>query len=337
MAQLDNRELLESVTRLVEKPDIRALELSLIATLGEIISAASIRFHRIQDNPDVPGQKLVICSGSSDGGSNPEPHEAVILETAPAFAECLRAQKKIVTSAGAGAGVRVIHPILTTQGVIGFLVIECERDDPKEQEIVSILLDFYKNYASLLHDTQRDELTGLLNRKTFDEKVLQIIAAQRSDAAAGNARGSACLAVVDIDHFKNVNDRFGHLYGDEILLLFAQVMIETFRGADLLFRVGGEEFVIVLRDVDLDRALMVLERFRKTVEEKTFPQVGTVTASIGASVIGANDLSTSIIDRADKALYYAKSNGRNQVHAYENLVAAGKLADAKHDSEAELF
>jgi diguanylate cyclase (GGDEF)-like protein len=176
-----------------------------------------------------------------------------------------------------------------------------------------------------------------LNRKTFDEKVLQIIAAQRSnDTGAATPRG-ACLAVVDIDHFKSVNDRFGHLYGDEILLLFSQAMMETFRGADLLFRVGGEEFVIVLKDVDLERALFVLERFRRTIEEKSFPQVGTITASIGASAITANDLSTSIIDRADKALYYAKSNGRNQVHAYENLVAAGKLTDAKHDSTAELF
>ncbi|HLF24652.1 MAG TPA: GGDEF domain-containing protein, partial [Burkholderiales bacterium] len=143
--------------------------------------------------------------------------------------------------------------------------------------------------------------------------------------------------VVDIDHFKNVNDRYGHLYGDEILLLFSQTMVEAFRGADLLFRVGGEEFVIVLKGVDLERALFVLERFRRTIEEKSFPQVGTITASIGASTITANDLSTSIIDRADKALYYAKSNGRNQVHAYENLVAAGKLTDAKHDSAAELF
>ena len=337
MTQLDNRQLLESVTRLVEKPDIKALEMSLIATLGEIIDATSIRFHRIQENPEVPGQKLVIHASSSDGGPVSESHETVVLDSVPAFADCLRSGRKIVVPATAGAGVRVIHPTMTNHGVVGFLVIECEKDDRKEQEIVSILLSFYKNYASLLHDTQRDELTGLLNRKTFDEKVLQIITAQRSKPTAGDARGGACLALVDIDHFKSVNDRFGHLYGDEILLLFSRAMVETFRGADLLFRVGGEEFVIVLKDVDLERALFVLERFRRTIEEKPFPQVGKITASIGASVINANDLSTSIVDRADKALYYAKSNGRNQVHAYENLIAAGKLADTKHDSEAELF
>jgi diguanylate cyclase (GGDEF)-like protein len=334
MTKLDNRQLLQSVTRLIEKPDIKAFEVSLIATLREIISARSIRFCQLHENPEVPGQKLVVFAKPYETSADSELYRAIVLDHDPALANCMRTGA-ITVNQQPDASVRIVHPIKSRSGVVGFLVVESDKDDPRDQEIVSILLGFYKNYTSLLHDTQRDELTGLLNRKTFDEKVLQIIATQRSRKNGG--AGGACLAVVDIDHFKSVNDRFGHLYGDEILLLFAQTMIETFRGADLLFRIGGEEFVIVLKDVDLERALFVLERFRKIIEDKSFPQVGRITASIGVTSITSNDLPTSIIDRADQALYHAKSSGRNQVHAYENLIAAGKLTATKHDSEAELF
>lgn len=336
MTQLDNRQLLQSVTRLIEKPDVKAFELSLIATLSEIISATSIRFCQLHENPEVRGQQLVVYT-KPNTTSDSEMYETVVLESDPALAECLRTEKKLVAHDRAGAGMRIIHPIKIKSGVIGFLLVECEREDSKDQEIVAILLGFYKNYASLLHDTQRDELTGLLNRKTFDEKVWQIVAAQRSAPPAADGRGGSCLAVLDIDHFKRVNDRFGHLYGDEILLLFARAMVEAFRGADLTFRIGGEEFVVILKDVDLPRALSVLQRFRKTIEDKIFPQVGQITTSIGASMIAGNDLPTSIIDRADQALYYAKGNGRNQIHAYENLVAEGKLTVVKRDTDAELF
>ena len=89
------------------------------------------------------------------------------------------------------------------------------------------------------------------------------------------------LAVSDIDFFKRVNDDFGHLYGDEVLLLMANIMRETFRGTDILFRFGGEEFVIVLRSTNQQGAHQALERFRITVEEYDFPQVGNVTISIG--------------------------------------------------------
>jgi diguanylate cyclase (GGDEF)-like protein len=177
----------------------------------------------------------------------------------------------------------------------------------------------------------------LLNRKTFDEKVLRIITSLRATDSQPDGRGAYCLAILDVDHFKRVNDRFGHLYGDEVLLLFARTMVEAFRGGDLLFRIGGEEFVVVLKDVDLNRALAVLERFRQTVETFPFPQVGQITASIGVSMITSGDLPSTVIDRADKALYYAKNNGRNQVSVYETLIAEKKLSAAVDDSDVELF
>lgn len=338
MAELDSRQLLRSVTRLTEKPDVRALDLALIATLREIIPVTSIGFRQLRENPDVPGQKLLLHATPHEAGADAVLHKAVPLESEPAFAECVRTMSKVVVPDPAGRGVRVIHPVRGRRGVTAFLVVGGEREDPKDQEIVAILLRFYRNYSALLHDSQRDELTGLLNRKTFDEKIVQIIMSQRlAPVAVGDGRGGCCLAVLDIDHFKRVNDQFGHLFGDEILVLFARAMTETFRGADLLFRMGGEEFVVVLREAGLSEALLVLERFRQTIEARAFPQVGRITASIGISLITTNDSPTSVVGRADQALYYAKDHGRNQVHAYEHLLAQGKLFVAKRGTDPEFF
>src|SRR5213076_2390666 len=89
------------------------------------------------------------------------------------------------------------------------------------------------------------------------------------------------LAVVDIDHFKRVNDKFGHLYGDEVLILIANLLQSSFRAHDRVFRFGGEEFVVLLRSTTLDNARKIIDRFRVNVEAYVFPQVGTVTVSVG--------------------------------------------------------
>jgi diguanylate cyclase (GGDEF)-like protein len=190
----------------------------------------------------------------------------------------------------------------------------------------------------LLSDNERDTLTGLLNRKNFDGRILKIMASRRATPRrASDPDSHYCLAILDIDHFKQVNDRFGHLYGDEVLLLFARIMEESFRDNDLLFRYGGEEFIVILKNSKQVDCTKVLERFRKQVESFSFPQVGRVTVSIGHVQITDQGLPTTIIGQADQSLYYAKENGRNQVCSYEKLLADGKLSQVKHQGEIELF
>jgi diguanylate cyclase (GGDEF)-like protein len=142
---------------------------------------------------------------------------------------------------------------------------------------------------------------------------------------------------MDIDHFKQVNDEYGHLYGDEVLLLFSRLMTKSFRHYDLLFRYGGEEFVVVLNNTDLETALTILERFRITIENYNFPQIGRKTISIGVTEISDQTMLSNVIDRADKALYYAKKNGRNQVCCYEKLVGAGLISNKTATEDIELF
>ncbi|MDO9142236.1 MAG: GGDEF domain-containing protein, partial [Methylobacter sp.] len=124
----------------------------------------------------------------------------------------------------------------------------------------------------------------------------------------------------DIDHFKQVNDDFGHLYGDEVLLTFSQLMGKCFRYNDFLFRFGGEEFVVILNLACRNTAMTIFNRFRESVANYHFPTVGRITVSIGLTRVDGVSMPTTQLDHADKALYYAKENGRNRVVLYEDMI-----------------
>jgi diguanylate cyclase (GGDEF)-like protein len=137
--------------------------------------------------------------------------------------------------------------------------------------------------------------------------------------------------------FKSINDSHGHLFGDEVLLIVSQILKRSFRGADQLFRFGGEEFLIVLDHATPAGAQVALERFRVAVESHTFPQIPRVTISIGYTQILPHDVPTICAERADDALYYAKRNGRNRLCSYEALVTSGDLKTKSSVTEIELF
>jgi diguanylate cyclase (GGDEF)-like protein len=235
--------------------------------------------------------------------------------------------------------------ILPLQGAKGdisaFCKIENARNDVDTRRMLPLLLEFYANFRSLIDDNERDALTGLLNRKTFDPRISKILTSlqtQSNRATDKPAPVKFCLAALDIDHFKHVNDTFGHIYGDEVLLTFSNLMKKTFRDNDLLFRFGGEEFVVLLADADIVHAHVALERFRAVVENNQFPGIGQVTVSIGVALISSSEMPRTTMDRADQALYFAKQNGRNQICDYEDLVKQGLLKEQHiQTGEIELF
>ena len=235
--------------------------------------------------------------------------------------------------------------ILPLRGAHGDISAFCKVEDARNAidsgRLLPLVLEFYTNFLSLLDDNERDTLTGLLNRKTFDMRIGKILSTIRSEVNRATDKAitvNFCLAALDIDHFKKINDTVGHVHGDEVLLLFSNLMKTSFRDNDLLFRFGGEEFVILLANADMARARIALERFRSAVANKKFPQIGQVTVSIGVASIASNEMPRTTIDRADQALYFAKHNGRNQVRVYEELVKAGLLkAQNIKPGEIELF
>jgi diguanylate cyclase (GGDEF)-like protein len=164
---------------------------------------------------------------------------------------------------------------------------------------------------SLEADTRRDPLTGLGNRRAVEHHVPALL---RETAAASRP---VTLAILDLDHFKQINDHHGHLVGDRVLVAMAQLMRECVRQADLVARIGGEEFLLVLPDANESRALEVCERIRQHVAGHDWAALSpglAVTLSAGLASAPPYD-ETALATRADQALYRAKARGRNGVEA----------------------
>ena len=155
----------------------------------------------------------------------------------------------------------------------------------------------------------RDALTGVHNRRRFDDKLNECL-----EVAQRTAQGFAVL-LIDADHFKKVNDTYGHPAGDAVLQTLARVLGETTRAVDFVARYGGEEFVILLPHTpDAVHAMAVAEKIRAAIADTAFPGPGRLTVSIGASLWQPADPDAgSLIARADAALYQAKAAGRNRV------------------------
>lgn len=152
-----------------------------------------------------------------------------------------------------------------------------------------------------------DRLTGVFNRRKLDEVLYtEVLRSKRY----GNTFG---VILLDIDHFKSVNDTFGHLVGDRVLQLFASQLKNSVRDVDVLGRWGGEEFLIICPETAEDGILLLARILRRKVQGETIAEVGVKTASFGVTAYCKGDSVDNIIKRADKALYLAKQNGRNRV------------------------
>lgn len=266
------------------------------------------------------------------------------LEQEPERLACLRGNLAQCSSPNKPGLVVSYFPLDADRDTMGVLELQTLKAlDAESTRLVSSMLRVYRNFQALLDDSERDTLTGLLNRKTFDDSfwraakttVFADVVGRDDRRAAGPA--TAWLAVIDIDHFKRVNDNFGHLIGDEVLLLLSRLMRSSFRFHDNLFRFGGEEFVVLMRCADQACAASAFERLRLNVQRYVFPQVGEITVSLGYTQIRSGDTPQGAFERADHAVYYAKQQGRNQVRHHEKLVAQGELEDASRSSEVELF
>lgn len=190
-----------------------------------------------------------------------------------------------------------IFPINTQQAVCSLL--EVESDHPlgaEAQAQIDSVLWIYQNLQGLLD-------YGAFLRAAVEQDSLAD--GNGPDRRLVHTGQSYWLAVIGIDHFKRINFRFH----------------------DQIYRFGGEEFVVLMRCTDHADALCALERFRHKVQEHSFPQVGTITVSMGFSALRADDTPGNAFDRADKAVYYAKAHGRNQVCSYSELVRIGELTE----------
>ncbi|MDY6942163.1 MAG: diguanylate cyclase [Pseudomonadota bacterium] len=158
----------------------------------------------------------------------------------------------------------------------------------------------------------RDDLTQLYNRR----HLMEVLEHQRKIADRGGYR--FCICILDLDHFKSINDRLGHLAGDRVLTKVAETLAQHIRGGDFIARFGGEEFVIILSDTNLEGAVESAERMRIHVHSLNHEQIDKdtrTTVSIGVTDFGPGESIDHVLDRADRALYQAKQDGRNRTVA----------------------
>ncbi len=163
-------------------------------------------------------------------------------------------------------------------------------------------------YSQTRYLSLTDALTGLYNRRHFNAEL------EREFMRSKRYGGDLCIAIIDIDFFKKINDTYGHLCGDYVLKEVAYLILGNFRKTDMVFRYGGEEFVVLMTETSLENSLIPLERLRKTIENNNFIFKGEkikVTISIGAET-NHTESTEEFLNNADKALYQAKQSGRNQ-------------------------
>ncbi len=190
--------------------------------------------------------------------------------------------------------------------------------------IVGFVLVFIAVSKWIVHNNQMtdtlqrfattDDLTGAYNRRQFGEVIKYEIhrAVRYADTLS--------LIMFDLDHFKRINDTYGHNAGDEVLKTVADIVKDNIRVTDTFARVGGEEFTVLAPATGLEGAKVVADKLRKSIESHAFETVGTVTASLGVAEFERDEAIDALIKRADNALYEAKKHGRNRVVIAEDTL-----------------
>jgi two-component system, cell cycle response regulator len=215
-----------------------------------------------------------------------------------------------------GAGSTCL-PSLVGGEVIGSVLIEHSKplddsDHALAGDSVSMAAPILANLRNLQVAQARastDELTGLPNNRSIQHNLKRMV------AKAGRELTPLCALMLDLDHFKDINDRYGHGVGDEVLAAVGQVLLNTVRGEDFAGRAGGEEFILLLPNTDEEGGRVVAENIRRGVSEILVPGMdGSVTASVGLAVFPRDAAdSDSLVRMADRALYAAKGSGRDRV------------------------
>lgn len=344
-------ELISHIIRISARRDRTEINGAMVDALRELFRPCGITLYRCYT-----GQRKAVvfpCAGVNQEGMFvlnaylPDRKRCFTIDGDPLLYRCRKEMSAVMDILDDGTH-RIVFPVNRHEDTLYLVDLTLpDSFSPDLRAGLAGFIEYFSNHIDLLDYGEADTLTGLASRKTFEKHLFELLGQSARDEASsatvparrkGATKGTHWLAVCDIDHFKNINDSFGHLIGDEVLIMLAQTMRGAFRFDDPLFRFGGEEFIVILQPAEQHHAFQTLDRFRKAVADQVFSRVGHTTISIGFSRLLAHDTPNDVIDRADEALYYAKRHGRNQVCCYEALIASGELA-AKEviRGEVELF
>lgn len=354
--------LIDHILKLTGHRDRDLLELTLSKALIELLPIQRVVIACVLSQD---GEKRWLEAARLDaggGGRVADPLRADFqtlsrLEDAPDRVRCLQSGETVEVAWAGEDGPRItIFPLYADSRMDNEGVLEIHSGSSLSEEsnqIISYLLGIYRNMYGLLQYSDRDALTGLLNRKSLDDAFYNAVL-QELDGVLGEAPGTTLpngleqerrhrvppnywLGTITVDHFSLLGDKHGQLIAEEVILLVARILNNTFRTHDLIYRFGAEHFAVLFHCADEALALGAFERFRSAMERFNFPQVGRVTASCGFTNIMVDDSPSTALERCERAVEFAQKSGHNKVCSHLDLVRRGLFDESPKVGGVELF
>lgn len=317
--------ILNSVVQLTGKRQIRSLGESLVDTIQSSLDVTAVAFVAVKSPVHFPACMMPR-------------HNALPESSLLGCVQTCAKRKEVVTEVHDGAFLTAV-PIMVNGVTVKVLLVQTAMEISEYNlSLVTGFARIYENFLNVMLDMETDSLTGLLNKKAYYSQVLAVL--EDDDNAICEESGDPkffWLVIFDVDKFKKINDTFGHLYGDEILLLVANTMIKVFDEQDLLFRFGGDEFVVLLGPRTKDKARAILKEFQQQIAGIRNDKLWPVRCSIGGVNASGAENPTDLLVQADRALYYVKENGRGQIAFYCDLLEDGLMTNEHFEDDIELF
>lgn len=355
--------LIEHLLKLSEHRDRDLLELTLAKALIALLPIQRVVIAHVVNGEGEKRWLEVASLDAGGGGKVADPLRANFqalqhLEDAPDRWRCVQDRAAVEVAWGGELGPRItLFPLFSDSSSDDAGVIEIHSAATLSEEslqAVGYLTRIYRSMYSLLQYSDRDALTGLLNRKSLDDAFYSAVL-EELDGVAGDASGAAkvpvgyekerrhrvppnyWLGTVVVDDFNVITDKHGHLIAEEAILLVARILNNTFRTHDRVYHFGGGHFAVLFHCPEEPLALGAFERFSSNMERFHFPQVGRVTASSGFTNVMVDDSPSTTLERCARAIEFAQKNGRNKVCSHLELVRRGLFDESARVGGVELF
>lgn len=351
--------LTEHLIKLTDHRERELLEFTLAKALIDLLGIQRVVISRVRQEDGERRWFDVVSLDARGGGKVPDPLRVDfktlnLLEDAPDRLRCLREDEGLEIAWAGENGPRITYfPLYSRsqpddEGVLEIHSATVLTDE--EREVIGQLHHVYRNMYLLLAYSDRDALTGFLNRKSLDDAYYSAVLEELDGSAKDDAvttgvekerrhrvPPSYWLGTMTIDHFGLLNDKHGHLIMEEVLLLVARIIGNTFRAHDRLYRLGGDQFAVLFHCPEEALAFGAFERLRAAVEKFNFPQVGRVTLSSGFTRVLADDSPSTSLERAEQALDFARKNGYNKVCSHLDLVRRGFFGETTRTGAVDIF
>lgn len=337
---MPSRSLIEDIALFTSQRDEELIAYSLIRTVSDLISSKKVGVLAI----DRDGKTDYCVFYEAGEKTSKESNEKIESDIEDAIKQIKQSSEDEILLKRSEGFLLVRLLTYNRRGEKYMIAYLDAKIGPKYNLALNSIFSIYNNFISLLQESQTDELTGLANRKTFEVALSKISDLTSERKFTENERRVKIsgqlywLALLDIDNFKKVNDTYGHVFGDEILINVGQILNQSFRKGDFLFRYGGEEFVALINAKDKAGCDLVLNRFQQKLREFSFPRVDKVTVSIGVVQFNKDVFHATTMDYADQALYYSKENGKDRITYFEDMIESGEATQAQIESgEIDFF